>query len=184
MTDAVMMALGGSHLELGDHMLSREYFPASPLAMDEDLRTAIIRYYDFMTGYQNFLRGTTTKDEFDADIKCSDASKNLKFNTWPPKERSITTYSRKDGDRKIVHLLNFRNQDDMSWRDLNGTRPAPRLTLNTPLTLKVEGKVNKIWTASPDRHAGAPEELSFVQEGNNVSFTLPSLLYWSMIVIE
>ena len=184
MTDAVMMALGGSHLELGDHMLSREYFPASPLAMDEDLRTAIVRYYDFMTGYQNFLRGTTTKDEFDADIKCSDASKNLKFNTWPPKERSITTYSRKDGDRKIVHLLNFRNQDDMSWRDLNGTRPAPRLTLNTPLTLKVEGKVNKIWTASPDHHAGAPEELSFVQEGNNVSFTLPSLLYWSMIVIE
>lgn len=184
MTDAVMMAIGGSHLELGDHMLSREYFPASPLAMDDDLKNAMIRYYDFMTAYQNILRGTTTKDEFDADIKCTDASKNLKLNVWPPKEKSITSYSRKDGNRKIVHLLNFRNQEDMSWRDLNGTRPAPRLTTEIPFTMTVEGKVNRIWTASPDRHAGAVEALSFTQTGNTVSFTLPSLLYWSMIVIE
>lgn len=60
MADAVIMALGGSHLELGDHMLSREYFPASPLAMDNELRTAMIRYYDFMTAYQNILRGGST----------------------------------------------------------------------------------------------------------------------------
>ncbi len=184
MADAVMMALGGSHLELGDHMLSREYFPASPLAMDSGLRTAMIRYYDFMTAYQNLLRGTTTRDEITVDIACSDASKNLTFTAWPPKERTITSYARQAGDRKVVHLLNFRNQDDMSWRDLNGTRPAPRLTLNTPLTMTVKGKVNRVWTASPDRHAGAPEELTFTQNGDKVSFTLPSLLYWSMIVIE
>lgn len=184
MADAVMMALGGSHLELGDHMLSREYFPASPLAMDDDLRTAMIRYYDFMTAYQNLLRGTTTRDEIDVDISCSDPSKNIKVGTWPPKERTVTSYARQDGGRKIVHLLNFRNQDDMSWRDLNGTRPAPRLTLNTPLTMTVKEKVSRIWTASPDRHGGAPEELAFTQSGDKVTFTLPSLLYWSMIVIE
>ena len=41
-----MFALGGSHLELGDHMLSREYFPAAPLAMSPQLREAIVHYYD------------------------------------------------------------------------------------------------------------------------------------------
>lgn len=30
LTDAVMFAIGGSHLEMGDHMLTREYFPIAP----------------------------------------------------------------------------------------------------------------------------------------------------------
>lgn len=51
LTDAVMFALGGSHLEMGDHMLTREYFPAAPLAMSDELKTALVRYYDFLTAY-------------------------------------------------------------------------------------------------------------------------------------
>lgn len=54
LTDAVIAALGGSHLEMGDHMLTREYFPAAPLSMSDALKTAIVRYYDFQTAYQNF----------------------------------------------------------------------------------------------------------------------------------
>lgn len=54
LTDAVIAALGGSHLEMGDHMLTREYFPAAPLAMSDALKTAMVRYYDFQTAYQNF----------------------------------------------------------------------------------------------------------------------------------
>ena len=48
LTDAVIFALGGSHLELGDHMLCREYFPSTALQMNDVLKTAMIRYYDFM----------------------------------------------------------------------------------------------------------------------------------------
>ena len=42
LADAAMFALGGSHLELGDHMLTREYFPAAPLAMSDELKTALV----------------------------------------------------------------------------------------------------------------------------------------------
>ena len=184
MADAVMMALGGSHLELGDHMLSREYFPASPLSMSEELKTAIVRYYDFMTAYQNLLRGASTQAEFEADMKCTDSSKRVNINAWPPKKGNVTTYSKKLGNTKVVHLLNFRNIDNLSWRDLNGQRPAPRLTINTPLTMTCSEKVKKVWTASPDNHAGAIQELAFTQSGDQISFTLPSLTYWSMIVLE
>lgn len=53
LTDAVMFALGGSHLELGgDHMLCKEYFPNENLTMSEELKTAMVRYYDFLTSYQ------------------------------------------------------------------------------------------------------------------------------------
>lgn len=184
MADAVMMALGGSHLELGDHMLSREYFPATPLAMTEELRTAMIRYYDFMTAYQNLLRGTSTQSEFQSGLSCADASKKVSVTAWPPKRGNVTTYARKVGNADVIHLLNFRNIDNLSWRDLNGTRTAPRLTLDLPLTVDYSTKVNRIWTASPDYHGGAVVELPFTQTDGKVTFTLPSLKYWSMIVIE
>lgn len=184
MADAVMMALGGSHLELGDHMLSREYFPASPLSMSDELRTAMIRYYDFMTAYQNLLRGTSTASEFEADMTCTDATKRINVNAWPPQMGGLTTYSKNVEGKKVIHLLNFRNIDNLSWRDLDGERPAPRLTLNTPLSVSCNEKVTRVWTASPDNHGGAVQELPFTQKDGKLTFTLPSLKYWSMIVIE
>lgn len=44
--------------------------------------------------------------------------------------------------------------------------------------------VKKIWVASPDNYGGAPQELKFKQQGDYVTFTIPSLKYWTMVVIE
>lgn len=184
MADAVMMALGGSHLELGDHMLSREYFPASPLAMNDDLRTAMIRYYDFMTAYQNLLRGTGTDSETEVSLNCTDATKRVKFQAWPPKARTVTTYARKVNGKTILHLLNFLNTDDMSWRDLNASRVEPLLKKDFPVSMKIDGSVKNVWMASPDTHGGAVVELPFKLSGGVLEFTVPSLKYWDMIVIE
>ena len=180
MADAVIMALGGSHLELGDHMLSREYFPASPLAMDN----AMIRYYDFMTAYQNILRGGSTKDEKNVSLNCTDAAKRISFSVWPPKARTITTYGRQSGNRLIVHMLNFTNTDDLNWRDLQANRVSPAVKADFPVSLKIDGNVRKIWIASPDINGGAPQELAFKLKDGTLSFTVPSLKYWDMIVIE
>src|SRR5690606_30697926 len=57
LADAVIFAFGGSHLELGEHMLSSEYFPDASLTMDPELTRALKEYYDFMVAYQNLLRG-------------------------------------------------------------------------------------------------------------------------------
>ena len=184
LTDAVMFALGGSHLELGDHMLGSEYFPNNNLEMTDELKTAIIRYYDFMTAYQNLLRGTNTTSEFAAAVSCTDPSLKLSFNAWPPKKGNIVTYSRNAGNAKVINLLNFRNVDDMSWRDYNGTCRAPMLTLDMPLSVSVAGPVSKVWVATPDYHGGAVQQLAFEYKDGKVSFTLPQLKYWTMIVIE
>jgi len=50
--------------------------------------------------------------------------------------------------------------------------------------MNLSAKVNKLWVASPDTHGGALQELAFTQENGVVSFTLPSLKYWTMIVAE
>ncbi len=184
LTDAVMMALGGSHLELGDHMLGSEYFPNSNLEMTPELRTAIVRYYDFMTAYQNLLRGSDTRSEFASALKCSDTSKKLNFSAWPPKAGNIVTYARNVGNSEVISLINFRNVDDLSWRDLNGVRPTPMTSVNIPVTTATDKKVKRVWAATPDFHGGAVQELAFEQKGTSLSFTVPQLKYWTMIVIE
>lgn len=184
LADAVMFALGGSHLELGDHMLCREYFPSTALQMNDALKTAIVRYYDFMTAYQNLLRDKGTEAETNVALSCTESSRNLSLNSWPPKKSAITVYSKNVNGKQVVHLLNFLNADNLSWRDLNGTMPEPRLISDVPLKLDVSGKIGRIWVASPDFHAGASQELAFEQKDGAVTFTLPALRYWTMIVVE
>ena len=183
LTDAVMFALGGAHLELGDHMLCREYFPSQEVKMSSALKTSIVRYYDFMTAYENLLRGASSKAEVQVEVT-SEASRKISFNNWPPKEGGVTTYAKKIEGKTVIHFLNFRSVDNLSWRDLKGTRPAPTKVMKSPVKIKVNGKVNRIWSASPDQHAGALQEIAFTQEGGYISFVLPSLEYWTMLVIE
>lgn len=180
LTDAVMFALGGSHLELGDgHMLSHEYFPNSNLKMSEELRQNIIRYYDFLVAYQNLLRDGG--EEVIATLASGNSS--VSINAWPPKLNTVISYAKKVDNKEVVHLLNFMNANSLSWRDMQGNMPAPQQISNLPLRMKVKG-VKKIWVASPDHFGGAPQELNFSQDGGYVNFTLPSLNYWTMIVVE
>ncbi len=184
LTDAVIMALGGDHLELGDHMLYQEYFPNAGLDMSGELRETIVKYYDFMTAYENYLRDTDTDDEITAVPTRSDVGGALSTNAWPPVKGGVTAYARKSGDTEVVSLLNFVNADSLSWRDLTGSMPEPDELTQIPLKLTVDSKVRKLWAASPDCLGGAPVELAFSQKEGVVSFVLPNLKYWTMLVFE
>ena len=56
--------------------------------------------------------------------------------------------------------------------------------LSIPVKIKYDAKATKVWVASPDQHAGAAQELAFTQENGYISVVLPSLEYWTMLVIE
>lgn len=180
LTDAVMFAIGGSHIEMGDHMLTREYFPAKPLAMTDELKQRLIHYYDFQTAYQNLLRGIDSKAAFTPTI----SSSTHPINAWPPQGYKITAFAKKVDNMIAVHLLNFRNTNDLSWRDLEGTRPAPVTQENVQITYTTSRHITNVWTATPDKNGGVPMKLPFTQDGNNVSVTVPSLEYWTMLVFE
>lgn len=180
LTDAVMFAIGGSHIEMGDHMLTREYFPAKPLAMTDELKKKLVHYYDFQTAYQNILRGIDSKAAFTPTISSSTHA----INAWPPQGRKITAFAKKVDNMIAVHLLNFSNTDDLSWRDLEGTRPAPVTQTNVQITYTTSRHITNVWTATPDKNGGVPMKLSFTQTGNDVSVTVPSLEYWTMLVFE
>lgn len=182
LADAVMFAIGGAHLELGDgHNLCHEYFPNSNLKMTDDLRLQLTRYYDFLVAYENLLRGEGVA-ETTADIASGNSA--VSINQWPPQQKKITAYATNTGQRQVVHLLNFRQANSLSWRDMDGTMPAPVEVKALPLKLKRAAAVKCVWMATPDALGGAPVELSFTQKDGQVEFTLPSLKYWTMIVVE
>ena len=180
MADAVMFGIGASHLELGDHMLCHEYFPNSDLKMSDVLRQSIVRYYDFLVAYEQLLRGNSISE---ATAELTTTKTGLTLNAWPPKLKGVTTYTTSTGNRQVIHLFNFLQAKSLSWRDMDSEQPEPRLQTSIPLRLKASG-VKRVWVATPDALAGAPQELTFNQEGQYVTFTLPSLKYWTMVVVE
>ena len=161
-------------------MLCHEYFPNSNLKMSDELQSAIVAYYDFLVAYETLLRGVGTEKTFDI----SSANSAVSINAWPPQLKKVTAYSKNVNGKDVVHLLNFRQANSLSWRDMDGSMPVPTTLTNLELSFKSTKKVTKIWAATPDALGGVPQELSFKQDAGVVSFKLPSLKYWTMIVIE
>ncbi|MBO4549291.1 MAG: hypothetical protein J5733_01050, partial [Bacteroidaceae bacterium] len=195
MADAVMFALGGSHLELGgDHMLCSEYFPSNDMKWHSQIEDWMTRYYDFLTAYENLLRDPWT-EKTNVKATCSTVS----INTWEPVANQVTMLAREVDGRQVIHLLNFTHEatttnvnDDymLCWHDNMATRPWPQRIENLSIRfngLTGMGKVRRIWAASPDYCGGAMQELTgyrYTSSSGTVALTLPSLQFWTMIVIE
>jgi dextranase len=180
LTNSVIFAFGGSHLELGEHMLATEYFPNNNLQISGQLRDALISYYDFLVAYQNLLRDGGELNT--PDLSCSNA--DVSFDSWPAQPGKVAFTGREFEHRQVIHLVNFSGATSMKWRDSRGTQPEPAELKNLNLILDAGKTVNQIWIASPDRNGGIPETLDFVQTSGKVTFTVPGLKYWDMIVVE
>lgn len=180
MTNAVIFAWGGAHLELGEHMLGKEYFPNDNLAMREDLKSALVNYYDFLVAYQNLLRDGGTFN----NVTMASTDGKLPIAPWPAAPGSVAAFGKKVGELQVIHLINFKNSKTQNWRDNSGMQVAPALIKEAKLQLTSTTPVKKIWVASPDIAGGASRTLNFLQNGDKVSFTLPELQYWDMLVVE
>ncbi len=179
LADAVIFAFGGAHIELGEHMLGKEYFPNNNLQTPASLTNQLTHYYDFLVGYQNLLRDG---GEFgDNPLR----STNTAINMWPAQQGSVSVVNKSVGESEVFHLLNFTDATHMQWRDTDGTQPEPTGLSGIQLQFHSQKKLSKLWAASPDHSGGAPSDLGFSQLPNGlVVATLPSLKYWSMVVAE
>ena len=180
LADAVIFAFGGSHLELGEHMLGKEYFPNSNLQMKEDLKKALVAYYDFLVAYQNLLRDGGSFNSI--EVKSLDGKTS--FKEWPMEKGKVATLGKAFNDKQIIHLLNFKLATTDQWRDKTGIQADPGFSEQLQISVTTNKSVKKIWFSSPDLNKGGSETLSFSQVGDQATFTLPGLKYWDMIVME
>lgn len=178
LADAVIFAFGGSHLELGEHMLSREYFPYNNLYMEDKLKASLLEYYDFMVAYENLLRDG---GEF---IIPTISSSSIGVNNWPPLYGSVSLVGKKVDNKQVYQLLNFNGVSTLSWRDNSKIQTAPTIFNDLEITINSTSSVSKVWFASPDFRGGASQELEFKSTGNQIKINVPYLEYWSMIVLE
>lgn len=180
MTNAVIFAFGGAHLELGEHMLGKEYFPNNNLSMKEDLKTSLVEYYDFLVAYENLLRNGGTFNT----VSLNSTDDKVKFGIWPATDGKVAVFGKLVDNRQVIHLINFTNSQTQSWRDNRGIQSEPLLIRDAKLNLISEKTIREIWLATPDIIGGTSRTLNFNQKGNKVSFILPELKYWDMLVIE
>lgn len=148
--------------------------------MKPDLQQAVIHYYDFLTGYENLLRGGGTFNS--PNIISSDGKTSI--NNFPPQSGSISVIGKDMGASQIIHFINFANASTFDWRDTNGSQTVPNTFRNISYILTTTKPVKELWMASPDINGGALQQLNFSTSGNAISFTLPSLQYWDMVVAE
>lgn len=180
LTDAVIFAFGGAHIELGEHMLGKEYFPNANLQMREDLKKALLHYYDFLVAYQNLLRDGGSFNTPNLSV----TEGNMAVNNWPPQPNKVAIVGKSVSGRQVLHLINFSQTSALDWRDSNGLRSRPAPIKDVKLSFQTSQQVSKVWFASPDVRGGSPVQLAFQQSGNAVAFTLPYLEYWSIVVVE
>lgn len=178
MADALIFAMGGDHLELGEHMLYSEYFPDNKMEMDSKLKAAIPVYYDFLTGYENLLRDNVE------DLQLSVSSDDISVCELGPSRGKVNTLVRQKDGKIIIHLLNFSNAAHLDWRDDAKSQVEPEEIENFNISVRSNREVSKAWIASPDYEGGIPQEASFKSSGMKISIKVPALKYWTMIVIE
>lgn len=186
LTDACIFALGGAHLELGTgyNMLCNEYFPNTNLRMDDSLVEAITRYYDFITAYENYIYDASRELEPTVTSRSGHPMRVWTAHNGPAPRKVMMVARETESGASVYHLLNFRNVNSMSWRDVNGDMPKPERQTDIVLDIDTDRMVSKVWAATPDSHAGVPQPLAFTQEGRTVRVTVPSLDYWTMLVFE
>ena len=183
MLDCVVFASGGSRIELGNggNMLSDEYFPADgKKRMDDGLRSAVDRLYDFLVAYENLLR------DGQRPVSRTVRLENLPVST-DGRSDTVWCFAKADSSTEIYHFLNLTGTDD-GWRDEEQTKKPPIAHENVKTRLYTDYPVREVWLASPDGESLLPLPLEF-QTGRDANgayaeFTQPALEYWNLIFLR
>jgi dextranase len=180
LTEATVLAAGGSRLELGDdtRMLCNEYFPNRNLVMSTALKQKVRYYYDFAVAYENLLRDGQAdngkKVTLDGVTTSTDGRKD-----------TVWAYAREDQAYETVNLINLVGVADTSWRDTNATQKKPVTQKALRLRYYTGTKFSQAYAASPDLDGGRSKPLAMETgsdaQGAYVQVVLPALEYWNLV---
>lgn len=178
--DAVIFAMGGSHLELGENLISDIYWPGCSLKLKPELKTALVEYYDFLTGYENLLRDDVRS------CKINVTSDDVALGMWDGIQGKVNVWATQKPGKMMFHLLNFSNAVHMDWHDGGRTQTEPELLSDFEISFPLTKTVRKVWAASPDFSDGVPSELEhrISEDGIKLIVKVPALKYWTMVVVE
>ncbi|MFH1879432.1 MAG: glycoside hydrolase family 66 protein, partial [Bacillota bacterium] len=181
--DALAFASGGARIALGngDNMLSNEYFPGDVnKAMTGELRQKTVAMYDFVTAYQNLLRGGLTPADRTVVL-------GLVKHSTDGGSDTVWTFAMAGENIETLHFINLIGTDNL-WRDEEQMKREPQPQQDIRVRYYTEFDIQLLFWASPDGETLAPQPLEFTvgrdDRGRCVAFTLPALAYWSMVFMR
>ncbi|RSK28905.1 hypothetical protein EJF36_19605 [Bacillus sp. HMF5848] len=194
--DAGLAALGATHIELGTaedlaegpNMLAHEYYPNRSKKMKESTKAAMQQYYKFFAAYENVLFDSVEDES--VQVTVTDNNQTLATSKDGTKNK-LWTVARKNTDNPgfeqydVLHLINLLNNDE-NWRNAaNEPELLTNLTVSYPVGITQADAPNlKVYVASPDEREGTMQEVDFEWNNTSLEISVPSLQYWSMILID
>ncbi len=179
--DAIIFANGAGHIELGERSgyLSDPYFPNFSIPSKE-LAGRLQRYYEFALRYQNVIGPQTRSAHVDYDGKLKIEGVKAMVNL---SSDGVMTAYRASQDHLAISLINLNGIKTGEWSA--GTTATPIPLGSVPVELSgIDRGVANLYFASPDHEDYALVPLEFSQADGKLSFTLPSLAYWDLVLIE
>ena len=166
LADALIFALGGSRIELGEagRLLGDPYFPKHQ-AIGKELRQILRAYYDFAIRYGELIGPAATDEAYPVET------------TQP----GVWTNARHCPGWLAVNLVNMAGLGEPRWDE---PLPDPAKQDNLVVRLHCPQPVVQVWWASPDRDTIDLEPLDHYAAGGEITVTLPDLQYWALIAIE
>ncbi|MCL1600779.1 MAG: glycoside hydrolase family 66 protein [Actinomycetia bacterium] len=165
LADAVIIANGGSRIELGEQgrLLSDPYFPLHE-ALSPGLRDVLRRYSDFRVRYGDLLGPTSTPSR--SRIRSAD-------DLWAV-ARDVPGWI-------TINLVNMSGIGEARWDEAHS---MPQQLTDVSIDIDTETAVRQVWWASPDRNDCHLKPTKWSTEDGNIHVTVPAIDYWTIVVIE
>ncbi|MCI0519044.1 MAG: glycoside hydrolase family 66 protein [Chloroflexi bacterium] len=166
LADAVILACGGSRIELGENarLLADPYFPRHE-ALSSTLYRAVRRNYSFAVRYSRLLGAGSRPAE---DVQA----------TWPA---TVLGFPRRSQQWISVALVNLTGLNDPEWNQLH---PAPQPLERVELQIAGTPAVNAVYWASPDSDCPGMKPVEWRVEKGIVRVALSRLEQWGIIGIQ
>jgi GH15 family glucan-1,4-alpha-glucosidase len=199
LTNALIASSGAMHVEMGTGldmangtssysdavMLGHPYYPKAYKVMRDSLRNAMKSHYNFITAYENLL--------YDTDITTGDGGlQNFGITgesvSGAGEAGKIYIIPKNKGDNYgILHMINLTAENDTDWRNPTAT-PAVKSNLEVKYYIPYHKSVQNVYWASPDTNQCISSQITFTTStdsiGKYISFTVPSLKYWTMVYLK
>jgi len=176
LADAVILACGGTRIELGEdaRLLSDPYFPKHE-ELSEDLCSKLRSLADFAVRNGEWLRPyTLSAAEKEA---WSNGELNPKFISI---DETILTLLRRQSNLLIIHMVNFSNLDPHQQWDV--VHPAPTLRQNVEVKIEMQHSPSKVLWDCPEQIG--PQNIPFEQADGILTIYIPQIHFAGLVVIH
>lgn len=176
LADAVILACGGTRIELGEdtRLLSDPYFPKHE-EISADFQTELRRLSDFIVRNGEWLRPYTLSSK--NKEKWAEGKLNPDFISI---DNSIWAVARNYTDASAVQFVNFSGLDlHQRWDE---THTSPTARKNVSIKIQLSHEPSQLFWDCPEQMQVAP--LDFEYSNGTLMFQIPQITYLGLVVIH